>query len=115
MLSTSFQRYLDQLRERLAPLRDGRVADDIPEFSQVDPDGFGIALEDCEPPQPIDSPPFYAIMRYLLARNNRWTLCAVGMGVAFLHYWPTLVALVSRAASASWYPAVHVESPLHAS
>lgn len=29
------------------------------------------------------------------------TLCAVGMGVAFLYYWPTLLALVSRAAPAS--------------
>jgi len=28
-------------------------------------------------------------------------LCAVGMGVAFLYYWPTLLALVSRAAPAS--------------
>lgn len=27
-------------------------------------------------------------------------LCAVGMGVAFLYYWPTLLALVSRAAPA---------------
>jgi POT family proton-dependent oligopeptide transporter len=28
-------------------------------------------------------------------------LCATGMGVAFLYYWPTLLALVSRAAPAS--------------
>ena len=28
------------------------------------------------------------------------TLCCVGMGVAFLYYWPTLLALVSRAAPA---------------
>jgi POT family proton-dependent oligopeptide transporter len=27
-------------------------------------------------------------------------LCAVGMGVGFLYYWPTLLALVSRAAPA---------------
>jgi POT family proton-dependent oligopeptide transporter len=35
-----------------------------------------------------------------LAKIGVGALCAVGMGVAFLYYWPTLLALVSRAAPA---------------
>ena len=44
MRTTSFQQYLDHLHERFDELRDGRVADYIPELSRVDPDRFGIAL-----------------------------------------------------------------------
>ena len=44
MLTTSFQNYLDGLHERFKPMRDGHVADYIPELSRVDPDGFGITL-----------------------------------------------------------------------
>lgn len=42
--SLPFQQYLEQLHQRLAPIRDGAVADYIPELSRVDPDAFGIAL-----------------------------------------------------------------------
>lgn len=44
MRTTTFQNYLDQLHERFLELRDGQVADYIPELSRVDPNRFGIAL-----------------------------------------------------------------------
>jgi len=43
-LKNSLSEYLEQLHERLKPLRDGRLADYIPELAQVNPDLFGIAL-----------------------------------------------------------------------
>jgi len=42
--TTTFHHYLELLYERYLPLRDGAVADYIPELAQVEPDGFGIAL-----------------------------------------------------------------------
>lgn len=38
------QRYLDQIRAEHAGLRDGALANYIPELATVDPDGFGLAL-----------------------------------------------------------------------
>ncbi len=38
------QEYLDSLYERFLPLREGNVADYIPELALADPDAFGIAL-----------------------------------------------------------------------
>lgn len=44
MRTSSFQQYLEQLRERFATLDSGAVADYIPELGNADPNGFGIAI-----------------------------------------------------------------------
>jgi glutaminase len=41
---TTFQTYLEQLHARITPLKDGSVADYIPELSRADPEWFGIAI-----------------------------------------------------------------------
>lgn len=42
--SLPLQRYLEDLHQRLLPLREGEVASYIPELTQADPEWFGIAL-----------------------------------------------------------------------
>lgn len=42
------QRYLDQLVAEFAPVNDGALADYIPELTQVDPTGFGLALSSAD-------------------------------------------------------------------
>ncbi len=44
LVESPIQRYLDALYERFLPLRDGNVADYIPELATADRDAFGIAL-----------------------------------------------------------------------
>ncbi|WP_191621189.1 glutaminase A [Marinihelvus fidelis] len=44
MRTTSFQHYLDQLYARFLDVRDGDVANYIPELAHVDADAFGMAL-----------------------------------------------------------------------
>jgi len=43
-MEKSVSNYINRLHERLLALRDGSVADYIPELTRVDPDWFGIAL-----------------------------------------------------------------------
>jgi len=44
MKGTSLQHYLDKLHQQFQALREGAVADYIPELAKVDADGFGIAV-----------------------------------------------------------------------
>jgi glutaminase len=43
-MSSPIQAYLDRLYDEVLPLRDGAVANYIPELTRVDPDSFGICL-----------------------------------------------------------------------
>ncbi len=43
-LASPFRAYLQELHARYKPVRDGKVADYIPELAKVDPDGFGISV-----------------------------------------------------------------------
>jgi len=43
-LASPFRSYLQELHTRYKPVRDGKVADYIPELAKVDPDGFGISV-----------------------------------------------------------------------
>ena len=43
-MTKSITQFLEQLHDRFKPLRDGEVADYIPELARVAPDQFGIAL-----------------------------------------------------------------------
>lgn len=47
-MSHQVQRYLDQVRDEFAGVRDGALADYIPELTRVDPDGFGVSLSSAD-------------------------------------------------------------------